>query len=99
MKDPDALLTVRQVAIRLGTSTAQVQRLIGEMRPVNIGCGKRNNWRVRESALNEWIDLRTKQPEYGKIEIVRVARKTAKRPYPTEGLLQPRKPDKTRWIK
>jgi len=71
----EILLTPAQIAKRLGCKERHARVLMMEMQPINIGAGNKNKaWRVRPSALDKWIEDRTKQPEYGVLTLVQPQR-------------------------
>lgn len=68
----EPLLTAQQIAERLGVCHRQALRLMAEMRSINIGRGaKMKTLRVLPEELERWIQARTVQPEYGKLEIIK----------------------------
>ena len=86
----EPLLTAQQIAERLGVCHRQALRLMAEMRPINIGRGaKMKTLRVLPEEFERWIQARTVQPEYGKLEIVKPSKKKAKRIDYTESKLTP----------
>lgn len=79
MKQPDPLLDCKQIAERLNVSTRLAYELMREMRPLNVGHGKRKTLRVQPEELERWIQAHTVQPEYGRLEIVKPPKKRPKR--------------------
>jgi len=72
MKQPEPMLNNQQIAVRLGVCPRQALRLMAEMRPINIGLGtKQKTLRVLPEELERWIQARTVQPEYGRLEIIK----------------------------
>jgi len=73
------LLDAKQIAEQLNVSVRLAHELMQEMNPVNVSSKTKNKlWRVMPSELEAWIIRRTRQPDYGKLELVPPPRK--KRP-------------------
>jgi hypothetical protein len=65
------LLDAKQIAERLNVSVRLAHELMQEMNPVNVSSKTKNKlWRVIPTELEAWIIRRTRQPDYGKLEIV-----------------------------
>jgi excisionase family DNA binding protein len=60
-KPPPRFLRIKDVALELATSEAQVYALLrsGELRGIQIG--GRKQWRIERSKLEEWIEWRYRQ--------------------------------------
>lgn len=58
---PDTLLTVSEVAERLGVSIWTVRRLVraGELPATDVGAGQAIVWRISESAVTRFVARRT----------------------------------------
>lgn len=59
------LLTLQQAADRLGVHYHTARKLVrtGELRASRIGFGPGKHWRVPESAINEYIESTSNQPQ------------------------------------
>lgn len=59
----EPILTIREVAPRLGVSYQTVWRLVavGALRASRVG-HKRGQWRIPESAIHEYLDRQTNRP-------------------------------------
>ena len=68
----EPMLTAQQIAERLGICPRQAIRLMAEMHPINISTGsKSKTLRVYPAEFDRWLQGRTVQPEYGRLEIVK----------------------------
>jgi hypothetical protein len=64
MSNKNPLLNAKQVAKRLNVSLRLAQRLMQEMRTIDVGAGGKNKFlRVREADFEAFIRQRTKEPE------------------------------------
>lgn len=68
----ERLLTAEEAASVIGFNVKTVRKwcAVGKLPGVNLGTSKDPKWRVRESALNAWIDKRTVKPrlkEFSKV--------------------------------
>lgn len=63
MKQPEPLLTSADVAARLSVSEHLARDLMRDMRPVNVGSGKKLALRVHAGELERWMQAHTQQPE------------------------------------
>jgi len=70
MQDKGQLLTAKQIAERLNVSLRLAQRLMKEMKPVNVGAGVKQQFlRVKPAELEAWINRRVKEPEPAAVEL------------------------------
>jgi hypothetical protein len=86
MQDKGQLLTAKQIAERLNVSLRLAQRLMKEMKPVNVGAGVKQQFlRVKPAELEAWINRRVKEPEPAgpmpELKLIRPRRKPKLNPF------------------
>ncbi len=65
------LLDAKQIAEQLNVSVRLAHELMQEMNPVNVSSKTINKlWRVIPTELEAWIIRRTRQSDYGKLELI-----------------------------